>query len=208
MPTPCRFLNCSLRRSRSAISSVMSTSLKVVSIAAVRCASTRLRAIVSRRFDIRTRSSVRLPGGDGRTWRCRRRQARASAPRPARRPGRRPPPVLAWPERRRPRRRDASRGRRHRCPAPGSCRPGALRRPCARQACCAAPSATPAGAAATAGVRASGGAGEADAGASGAAAAPAAARRRRQRRPRSPRALRRPSRPRLPAAGSSPSTPA
>ena len=40
----------------------MSTSLKVVSIAAVRWASTRLRAIVSRRLDIRTRSSVRLPG--------------------------------------------------------------------------------------------------------------------------------------------------
>ena len=41
----------------------MSTSLKVVSIAAVRCASTRCFAIVARRLDIRTRSS--LAGGDG-----------------------------------------------------------------------------------------------------------------------------------------------
>ena len=40
----------------------MSTSLKVVSIAAVCCASTRRLAIVARRFDMRTRSSVRSPG--------------------------------------------------------------------------------------------------------------------------------------------------
>ena len=39
----------------------MSTSLKVVSIAAVLCASTSRRAIVARRFDMRTRSSVRSP---------------------------------------------------------------------------------------------------------------------------------------------------
>ena len=41
----------------------MSTSLKVVSIAAVLCASTRRLAIVARRFDMRTRSSVRSPSG-------------------------------------------------------------------------------------------------------------------------------------------------
>ena len=40
----------------------MSTSLKVVSIAAVCCASTRRRAIVARRFDMRTRSSRALAG--------------------------------------------------------------------------------------------------------------------------------------------------
>ena len=43
----------------------MSTSLNVVSIAAVRCASTRLRAIVSRRLLMRTRSSARVPAGRG-----------------------------------------------------------------------------------------------------------------------------------------------
>src|SRR5690242_14643769 len=45
------------------MSAVMSTSLKVVNIAAVCCASTRLRAMVSRRFDIRTRCSERSPAG-------------------------------------------------------------------------------------------------------------------------------------------------
>ena len=51
---------------------VMSTSLKVVSIAAVRCASTSRRAMVAPRLVIRTRSSARAPaarpttgGGDG-----------------------------------------------------------------------------------------------------------------------------------------------
>jgi hypothetical protein len=58
-PTPNSFLNDSLRRSRSAITADMSTSLKVVSIAAVCCASTSRRAIVWRRFVMRTRSSLR-----------------------------------------------------------------------------------------------------------------------------------------------------
>jgi hypothetical protein len=61
-PTPNSFLNDSFRRSRSAMTAVMSTSLKVVSIAAVCCASTSRRAIVWRRFDMRTRSSVRALG--------------------------------------------------------------------------------------------------------------------------------------------------
>ena len=43
------------------MSAVMSTSLNVVSIAAVRCASTSRRAIVWRRLVMRTRSSVRSP---------------------------------------------------------------------------------------------------------------------------------------------------
>ena len=45
------------------MTAVMSTSLKVVSIAAVLCASTSRLAIVARRFDMRTRSSVRSPSG-------------------------------------------------------------------------------------------------------------------------------------------------
>ncbi len=60
-PTPCVFLNCSLRRSRSAMRALMSISLNVVSIAAVCCAVTRLRAMVRRRFDIRSRTSTRSP---------------------------------------------------------------------------------------------------------------------------------------------------
>jgi hypothetical protein len=58
---PYCFLNASLRRSRSAMTAVMSISLKVVSIAAVRCASTRRRAIVARRLDMRSRRSRRSP---------------------------------------------------------------------------------------------------------------------------------------------------
>ncbi len=45
----------------------MSTSLKVLSIAAVLCASTSRLAMVARRFDIRTRSSVRSPSIAGRS---------------------------------------------------------------------------------------------------------------------------------------------
>ncbi len=64
-PTPNSFLNDSLRRSRSAMICVMSASLNVVSIAAVCWASTRRRAMVCRRFVIRTRSSLRSPGRVG-----------------------------------------------------------------------------------------------------------------------------------------------
>ena len=78
-PTPNSFLNDSFRRSRSAMTADMSTSLKVVSIAAVCCASTSRRAIVWRRLVMRTRSSVRarsvrsldgLVGATGVTCRC------------------------------------------------------------------------------------------------------------------------------------------
>src|SRR4030095_2867490 len=61
-PTPNSFLKDSLRRSRNAMTADMSTSLKVVSIAAVCCASTSRRAMVWRRLVMRTRSSVRDPG--------------------------------------------------------------------------------------------------------------------------------------------------
>ena len=54
----------------------MSTSLKVVSIAAVLCASTSRLAIVARRFDMRTRSSVRSPSARRRSSRDRRRGLR------------------------------------------------------------------------------------------------------------------------------------
>ena len=72
-----------LPRARAAPSPrVMSTSLKVVSIAAVRCASTRRLAIVARRLDIRTRSSGRSVAGAalgaalGRRYGCRSRWRR------------------------------------------------------------------------------------------------------------------------------------
>jgi hypothetical protein len=64
-PTPNCALNASLCRSRSAMTADMSTSLKVVSIAATCCASTRRLAIVARRFDMRDRSSSRSPSGRG-----------------------------------------------------------------------------------------------------------------------------------------------
>ena len=54
-------LNACLWRSRTAITALMSISLNVVSIAAVLCTSTSRLAIVARRFDMRTRSSVRSP---------------------------------------------------------------------------------------------------------------------------------------------------
>ncbi len=63
----------------------MSTSLKVVSMAAVRCASTSRRAMVARRLVIRTRSSLRSPAGQpargaaarAPAWRAARRRSRA-----------------------------------------------------------------------------------------------------------------------------------
>ena len=57
------------------MTAVMSTSLKVVSIAAVCCASTRRLAMVARRFDMRTRSSTRLDGSAGPSTRGGRRGA-------------------------------------------------------------------------------------------------------------------------------------
>ena len=54
---PCRFSNASLYSARSPITAPISTSLKVVSIAAVFCASFRRRAMVWRRRVIFTRSS-------------------------------------------------------------------------------------------------------------------------------------------------------
>ena len=124
-PTPCCFLNASLCRSRSAITAVMSTSLKVVSIAAVllrldqalarssRGASTCARALRCGRrrrggasatgAPARLRRSRRAGVGRGR---CRWRRLRLPAPSP----GRRPPA----------RRRASSRGRHRRCPARAS----------------------------------------------------------------------------------------
>ena len=65
-----RSLNASLRRSRSAITAVMSTSLKVVSIAAVRCASTRRRAMVARRLrHAHALLAARIAGLRGGRWR-------------------------------------------------------------------------------------------------------------------------------------------
>ena len=58
-PTPCFCLKDSFWRFLTSMTAVMSTSLKVVSMAAVRCASTRRRAMVCRRRDMRTRSSKR-----------------------------------------------------------------------------------------------------------------------------------------------------
>ena len=55
--TPCFFSKTSLYCARSAITSLMSTSLKVVSMAAVFCASFRRRAMVWRSLVMRTRSS-------------------------------------------------------------------------------------------------------------------------------------------------------
>src|SRR5215213_23171 len=55
--TPWRSRNSSLRRRRRSMTALMSTSLKVVSIAAVCCASTSLLAMVWRRLEKRTRSS-------------------------------------------------------------------------------------------------------------------------------------------------------
>jgi aromatic ring-opening dioxygenase catalytic subunit (LigB family) len=55
--TPCFFSNRSLYWLRMCITALMSTSLNVVSMAAVFCASLRRRAMVCRRRDIRTRSS-------------------------------------------------------------------------------------------------------------------------------------------------------
>ena len=64
--TPCFFSKTSLYWLRSAMVAVMSTSLKVVSIAAMFCASFRRRAIVWRRRDIDTRSSrAASDGADG-----------------------------------------------------------------------------------------------------------------------------------------------
>ena len=64
--TPCFFSKTSLYWLRSAMMAVMSTSLKVVSMAAVFCASFRRRAMVWRRRDIRTRSSrAASDGADG-----------------------------------------------------------------------------------------------------------------------------------------------
>src|SRR5688572_26046245 len=57
--TPYFFVKASLRRSRNCITALISTSLKVVSIAAVCCASTRRRAIVARRLLMRSRVSLR-----------------------------------------------------------------------------------------------------------------------------------------------------
>src|SRR5262249_47947900 len=64
-PMPWRSLKACLCRSRTAWTAVMSISLNVVSIAAVLWASTRRFAMVARRFDMRTRSSVRSPAGRG-----------------------------------------------------------------------------------------------------------------------------------------------
>src|SRR5262245_10313677 len=61
-PTPNSFLNDSFLRSRSSMTADMSTSLKVVNIAAVCCASTSRRVIVWRRLLLRTRSSEREVG--------------------------------------------------------------------------------------------------------------------------------------------------
>ena len=64
---PCFFSNTSLYLARSAITPLMSTSLKVVSMAAVFCASFSRRAIVWRSFVMRTRSSrAASAAGDGR----------------------------------------------------------------------------------------------------------------------------------------------
>ena len=60
--TPCRRSKPSLCRARSAITGCMSISLKVVRIAAVRCASTRRSAIRRRSLDIGSRRSPREPG--------------------------------------------------------------------------------------------------------------------------------------------------
>ncbi len=67
---PCFFSNRSLYSLRIAMTSPMSTSLKVVSMAAVVCASFRRRAMVWRRRVIFTRSSRDASsGGDGaRAW--------------------------------------------------------------------------------------------------------------------------------------------
>ncbi len=64
--TPCFFSNTSRYWARNAITAVMSTSLKVVSMAAVFCASLRRRAMVWRSRVIRTRSSrAASSAGDG-----------------------------------------------------------------------------------------------------------------------------------------------
>ena len=64
--TPCFFSNSSLYSLRSAMTALMSTSLKVVSIAAVFCASFRRRAMVWRSRVIGTRSSrAASSAGDG-----------------------------------------------------------------------------------------------------------------------------------------------
>src|SRR2546428_5954237 len=64
-PMPCCFWKRSLCSARSAITSVMSISLKVVRIAAVRCACTRRSAIRRRMGLIGTRSSPSARGADG-----------------------------------------------------------------------------------------------------------------------------------------------
>ena len=88
--TPCFFSKSSFSRSRSAMTAVMSTSLKVVSMAAVFCASFRRLAMVWRSRVMRTRSSrsARRRGPAGRrAWRRRRGgRAWADRERPARRP--------------------------------------------------------------------------------------------------------------------------
>ena len=61
--TPCFFSNTSLYWLRSAMTLVMSTSLKVVSMAALVCASFRRRAMVWRSLVIFTRSSREASSG-------------------------------------------------------------------------------------------------------------------------------------------------
>ena len=117
-PTPCRSLNACLWRSRSAMTADMSTSLKVVSIAAVLCASTR--RLRDRRAALRhadalfgavagAAAAISATGGAGCAVRRGRRRL-AARTRAAVRRCRRPPA----------RRRGASRARRRRCPARGS----------------------------------------------------------------------------------------
>ena len=72
----CFFSNASLYSARSAIAALMSTSLKVVSMAAVFCASFSRAAMVRRRRVIFTRSSPAAGGRGGMRGRRRGRRAR------------------------------------------------------------------------------------------------------------------------------------